>query len=58
MNKGFYVDKAKLKIYIQENVLSSDDFEMLKDVIKASRNWTDFKNRAENEIGGTFISRW
>lgn len=58
MNKGFYVDKAKLKVYIQENVLSSNDFEMLKDVIKVSRNWTDFKNRAENEIGGTFISRW
>lgn len=57
-NKGFYVDKVKIKIYIQENVLNSEDFETLKEIIKCSRNWTDFKEKCEEHIGGKFIARW
>lgn len=57
-NKGFYVDKAKIKIYIQENVVTKEDFETLKEVIKKSRNWVDFREKAEGYLGGKFIERW
>ena len=57
-NKGFYVDKVKIKIYIQENVLNSEDFETLKKIIKYSKNWTDFKAKCEELLGGKFITRW
>lgn len=57
-NKGFYIDKAKIKVYIQENVTSQEDFETLKTVINNSRNWTDFREKAEQYIGGKFIVRW
>ncbi len=57
-NKGFYVDKAKIKIYIQENVVTKEDFETLKAVIKESRNWTDFREKAQDCLGGKFIARW
>lgn len=57
-SKGFYVDKAKIKIYIQENVVTKEDFETLKEVIKKSRNWVDFREKAEGYLGGKFIERW
>ena len=57
-NKGFYVDKVKIKIYIQENVVTNEDFETLKAVIKESRNWTDFRKKAQDCLGGKFIERW
>ena len=57
-NKGFYLDKAKIKIYVQENVISNDDFETLKHIIADSRNWTDFREKCVEHIGGNFIARW
>lgn len=57
-NKGFYIDKAKIKVYIQENVANKEDFETLKTVINKSRNWTDFREKAEQYIGGSFVERW
>ena len=56
-NKGFYMDKACLKVYIQENVNSKEDFENLKTAINKSRNWTDFKEKCEIYVGGTFLKR-
>ena len=48
----------KIKIWIQENVVSIGDFELLKTIISESRNWTDFRGKAENSIGGKLIERW
>lgn len=53
-NKGFYCDDAKIRRYIRENVTDDDTFEVLKQVIKASRNWTIFKRKATEQIGGLF----
>ena len=57
-NKGFYVDEAKVKIWVKENVDSTEKFDLLKSVIKESLNWSDFRNIAETTIGGHFIERW
>lgn len=57
-NKGFYLNKAQIKLYIQEYVKTIDDFELLKVAIKESQNWTDFKSIALTLIGGDFVERW
>ena len=56
--KGFYLDKEKIKVYVNQYVKTPDDFEKLKAAVKASRNWTDFRNKAETYVGGEFIERW
>lgn len=57
-NNGFYVDKAKIEIYIKENISTKEDFDLLKQIISKSRNWTDFKEKCEEIIGGHFVVRW
>lgn len=53
-NKDFYVNKGQTKSFILNYVLTNDDFELLKAVIKKSRNWTDFKERCEVNFDGSF----
>jgi len=55
--KGFYLDKAKIRVYVDQYVKTSDDFENLKSAIKDSRNWTDFRRKVEEYVGGEFIWR-
>lgn len=57
-SKGFYLDKAKIRIYVDQYVKTPEDFENLKSAIKDSENWTDFRHRVEDYVGGKFIWRW
>ena len=50
-NKGFYVDKGKVKIFIQDHVFSKEDFDTLKKAIIDSRHWTDFKKKCNEYFG-------
>lgn len=53
-NRGFYTNDVQVKRYIDDYVTTPDDFENLKFVINNSRNWTDFRNKAMEFIGGEF----
>lgn len=53
-NKGFYLDESKVKMYIRKNVNTEEDFEIIKDTLKAARNWTDFRQKVVNVLGGEF----
>lgn len=53
-NKGFYLDESKVKMYIRKNVNTEEDFEIIKDTLKVARNWTDFRQKVVNALGGEF----
>lgn len=53
-NKGFYLDESKVKMYIRKNVNTEEDFGIIKDTLKAARNWTDFRQKVVNVLGGEF----
>lgn len=53
-NRGFYTNDVQVKRYIDDYVTTPDDFENLKFVINNSKNWTDFRNKAMEFIGGEF----
>lgn len=53
-NKNYYVNEVDVRRYIKAYINTPDDFEDLKFVICESRNWTDFKHKAMDVIGGNF----
>lgn len=53
-NKGCYYDETRIKRYFKENILSADDFEIVKSILKEARNWTYFRECVEQAIGGEF----
>lgn len=53
-NKRFYIDEKKLRAFIRKNVNTEEDFEKIKDILKSAKHWTDFREKAVNELGGEF----
>lgn len=53
-NKGYYYDETRIKRYFKENILTADDFEIVKSALKEARNWTYFIEYLEEVFGGYF----
>lgn len=53
-NRNYYVNEVDVRRYIKAYINTPEDFEDLKFVISESRNWTDFKRKAMDVIGGNF----
>ena len=49
-----YVNRSLLAYYIKENVSDNETFETLKSLAKKAGTWSNFKDMAEETIGGKF----
>lgn len=48
---GFYFSHQRIRKFINETIKSDSDFDVLKSILKNSRNWSDFVSQCESEWG-------